>query len=833
MLSERYRIVGLLGRGGMGEVYRADDLILRQPVALKLLPEALADSPQRLERLCNEVRIARQVSHPNVCRVYDIGQIQGQHFLSMEYVDGEDLASLLRRIGRLPKDKGIQIARQLCAGLAAAHDRGVLHRDLKPHNVMLDGHGQVRITDFGLAGFATDFSRGGKDIGAGTPAYMAPEQLEGREVTVRSDIYSLGLVLYHVFTGQPALKANTRHELLRLHKKGPIVRPSSLVDDINPAVERIILQCLAGDPRHRPSSAMAVAACMPGGDPLAALLAAGETPSPEMVAAAAAPGRTAPSVVLAYLIATLLGLAVIARLADQVSLFGRVPIEQPPDVLVSRAQDILTGLSCIEPPTDTAHGFAIDLDYLRYIDHADLSPTRWGILANEAPPAVYFWFRQSPNHLKGDNPLGTVSQDDPPSWMPNMANVRLDPHGRLIALEVGPLRMDAIPERLQRPSWSDLFVAAGLKLARFTQIDPTRTPPVYCDETIAWEGSDPDRGDLPIHIEAGAYYGRPVYFEVLWPRAVRSEAGVYETILLALTILVLGVSVVFARRNLRLGRGDRRGARKLVIYYQASFMFVWAIQANHVLPLVEEWKLFVRAVGYVLFWSGYLWLVYIALEPSVRRRWPHRIVTWNRLLAGGFRDPLVGRDFLIGALFGVALLLLDQLGNLVPLWLALPPPIPYQGSPNTLLGARHVLTESLLIQLGCVLNAMGLLFLLLLLRVVLRREWLATGVCFLILTMMFYVFSAGGQSFYIASLLSGLEVAMLMLVLIRIGLLALMVTLFVSSMLSAYPVTWNFAAWQSGSSSFAMLTCAALAVYGFYSSLAGQSLFKDDLLERS
>jgi serine/threonine-protein kinase len=154
ILAGRYRIVGLLGRGGMGEVYRADDLTLGQPVALKFLPVPAASDAAALARFHNEVRTARQVSHPNVCRIHDLGDSDGEPFLTMEYVDGEDLASLLRRIGRLPADKAIESARQLCAGLAAAHDIGVLHRDLKPANVMLDGRGVVKITDFGLANFS-------------------------------------------------------------------------------------------------------------------------------------------------------------------------------------------------------------------------------------------------------------------------------------------------------------------------------------------------------------------------------------------------------------------------------------------------------------------------------------------------------------------------------------------------------------------------------------------------------------------------------------------------------------------------------------------------------
>jgi serine/threonine-protein kinase len=248
VIAERYRILGLLGRGGMGEVYRADDLKLGQPVALKFLPKQLAKDAALLERFHAEVRNARQVSHPHVCRVYDIGDVEGHHFLTMEYVDGEDLATLLRRIGRLPPTKAIEIARQLCAGLAAAHERGVLHRDLKPSNIMLDGHGRARITDFGLA------VRSEEVLGevAGTPAYMAPEQLCGQAATVQSDIYSLGLVLYEIFTGKKAFEATSFAEWRRKHSEDAPTQPSVHTADMDPAVERLILRCLEKDPAKRP-----------------------------------------------------------------------------------------------------------------------------------------------------------------------------------------------------------------------------------------------------------------------------------------------------------------------------------------------------------------------------------------------------------------------------------------------------------------------------------------------------------------------------------------------------------------------------------------------------
>ena len=265
----------------MGEVYRADDLRLGQQVALKLLPESLRQDPARLAQFHNEVRTARQVSHPNVCRVYDIGESEGFLYLSMEYVDGEDLASSLRRIGRFPEDKAIAIARQLCAGVAAAHQRGIVHRDLKPANVMLDGTGAVRVMDFGLAAVGQV-----EDIRAGTPGYMAPEQLLGREVTTRSDIFALGLVIYELFTGRRAFNATSIGELVSQHETGTITRPSAVIGGISQAIERAILRCLESDPAKRPATALAVSAALPGGDPLAAMLAAGETPSPELVAAA-------------------------------------------------------------------------------------------------------------------------------------------------------------------------------------------------------------------------------------------------------------------------------------------------------------------------------------------------------------------------------------------------------------------------------------------------------------------------------------------------------------------------------------------------------------------
>src|SRR5271165_1373745 len=318
LLAGRYRIIALLGRGGMGEVYRADDLTLGQPVALKFLPDEAAREPGLLERFKNEVRIARRVSHPNVCRVYDVGEVEGHTFFTMEYVDGEDLASLLRRIGRLPEDKALDIARQLCAGLAAAHTKGVLHRDLKPANIMLDGRGQVVVTDFGLAGVADQIQ--GAEVRSGTPAYMAPEQLAGKEVSTRSDIYSLGLVLYEVFTGKRPFSESSKTKKDSVGSGDrTLSRPSTIVKDLNPVVERVILRCLETEPSARPATVLSVAAALPGGDPLAAALAAGETPSPQMVAASGETAGLRPRAAVACLAGVLLTLGLVVYLATHYS----------------------------------------------------------------------------------------------------------------------------------------------------------------------------------------------------------------------------------------------------------------------------------------------------------------------------------------------------------------------------------------------------------------------------------------------------------------------------------------------------------------------------------
>lgn len=262
MLGSRYRIARLVAVGGMGEVYRADDLDLGQPVALKILPARFAHDAVMVDRLRSEVRIARPIVHPNVVRVFDIGEIDGVHFLTMEFVDGDDLATILARYGPPPPDKALDIARQICAGLAASHAHGVLHRDLKPGNVLIEHAGRARLTDFGLAHAIGDAL--GPEATIGTPPYMSPEQLATGQTTIRSDIYSLGLLLFELFSGEAYFRTRALAELRRLHSLDPEALLARDGLTLDAAVGRALLRCLQRDPACRPASVAEVLAILSG-----------------------------------------------------------------------------------------------------------------------------------------------------------------------------------------------------------------------------------------------------------------------------------------------------------------------------------------------------------------------------------------------------------------------------------------------------------------------------------------------------------------------------------------------------------------------------------------
>jgi serine/threonine-protein kinase len=842
LLASRYRIIAPLGKGGMGEVYRADDTRLGQPVALKFLPAAFAADSSRLQRLVDEVRIRRQISHPNVCRLYDIAEADGHHFMVMEYVDGEDLASLLRRIGRLPGDKALEIARGVCAGLAAAHDKGIIHRDLKPANVMIDGRGQARIADFGLAALA---GSGGSDM-SGTPQYMAPEQLTGDGASMRSDVYALGLVLHEMLTGKRVFEAKSLGELRALHAASKPLNPSSSATDVDPGLDRVVTRCLARDPKDRPASAREVLLALPGGDPLQAALLAGETPSPEMVAAAGKVGDLRPAVAWTCLIAGLLGLLSLPILAGEVMMFRRVSLARSPESLSDRARDVLARLGYPAAPADSASFFTGDADLLAHFRVQDPTLARQ-TLSTIRPGPYLFRYRASASPLVstswiptppwgGPAELGRVRWADPPLDVPGMTGVVLDPHnGRLTAFTAVPPRFDPLPAPGPDPDWTVALNEAGFDPARLRPSGSRWASPVDSDRKAAWDGTLIDQPEVVFHVEAAAYRGRLVYFEMQgpWLKPPQGAAG-GSTALFAVTVLVLllgcvllPVAALLVRQNLRLGRGDRKGARSLAAFAMVSLILANLFRADHTtLPLLEL-HLVTQIVSQAVYTAALVWLMYLALEPSVRRRFSHALISWNRLLGGKFADPLLGRDVMVGTLAGIVAVL--DFGFDAPLVLLGQAPLITSGvGLSALNGPRHMAYFFLVSAVIGVAYSLFTLFTLYLFQSLLRSAWLGRLVLFFVILAPSLTL---GEGMIPAAIEGSVFAATIVFVLVRFGFVASALTWFTAFVLLRTPLTLDVASWYAGRSFavlgfFALLLCAA-----FFTSLGGKPLFGKALLD--
>ena len=840
LIAGRYRIIALLGKGGMGEVYRADDLTLGQAVAMKFLPEEATSHEGMLERFKNEVRIARRVSHPNVCRVYDVGDVDGQTFFTMEYVDGEDLASLLRRIGRLPQDKAVEIARQICAGLAAAHAKGVLHRDLKPANIMLDGRGQVVVTDFGLAGVADDIR--GAEIRSGTPAYMAPEQIEGREVTMLSDIYGLGLVLYEIFTGKRAFAEKAAGVLPGREDRTPS-RPTSVVKDLDPIVEKVILRCLENEPSSRPANALAVSAALPGGDPLAAALAAGETPSPQMVAASGESEGFRPRVAVAVFAAVLLALAFAVGYSVHYNGYDKMNLELTPEVLTQKARETIARLGYPDRPADSASGLDVDNDFLESVEKDDKPHPDWNKVLPGRPSVLQYWYRQSPEDMVAsdfhDNLLtpGIVQETDPPTVTSGMINVNLDARGRLTYFQaIPPQKLTATsgktnPQSATLFDWNILFNAAGLDPSKFQATEPAWNSLASSDARAAWTGVWPDT-NRPLRVEAATYQGKPVFFRLIgdWTKAGRmvdtekKSAGQQAQRIIFLIILIggLGGGAFLARRNYLRGRGDKEGALRLAIVMFILEMALFLCR-SHLATIGDAIGLTIIAISTASFLSGAMWIFYMAIEPWVRRQWPKSLVSWTRLLGGNWRDPVVGRDILLGVALGVIWILVFQIRAIPIMHMGGSPPI---GGTDALIGGRDALgiwlrqwPQSIQTTLVFFLVFFGL-------KVLLRKEWIAAPV-FIALFSVPQILSSSYKAIDAPAMI--LVYAIALLIVIRFGLVPLAIAIATINLTINIPFSSDISAWYMPTSIIWLLSIVAIAAWGFYHSLGGRPLWKTEM----
>jgi serine/threonine-protein kinase len=508
-------------------------------------------------------------------------------------------------------------------------------------------------------------------------------------------------------------------------------------------------------------------------------------------------------------------------------------MEKSAEALRDRASDVAKRFG-YEEATDSVFGFNVNGQYLNHVREHDQSAARWERLKTGHPAGIVFWYRQSPRYLASFN-REAVTPADPPRTVSGMANLSLDMRGRLLAFEGVPPQTAPPREQSARPfDWSRLFAEAGLDPSAFRRVESVWTPPHAFDERAAWEGTYPEQPDSTLRIEAAAFRGRPVYFQLINPwnpptRDVQTPMPASVRVFMAAVVVIffammLGAALL-ARRNLRLGRGDRRGALRLASFVFAMTLLDWLLSAHHVPSLVEEVSTFTVALAMCLLVSSVLWLIYVALEPYVRRRWPGRIIGWTRLLAGGWRDPLVGRDLLVGAFFGCALVLVVFCRPLAASWLGLPPPRPGEIVLRGFL-LRYVFNTLTAQVLNSLLFSSMLMFLLLLLTIVTRRERVAVGLLGLLVASLFF----GSGNLALDAAVGAGAAGLMLFVLVRFGMLALVFTEFFLLFFSLYPVTTDFAAWYAGAAVFAAALGVALVLYGLKTSLAGQPLFRGSLL---
>jgi hypothetical protein len=804
LLAKRYRIVAPVGQGGMGEVYRAEDLRLGQTVALKFLPKTLAHIPEAWSRVVREVRIARQISHPNVCRVFDIGESNEGPFLAMEFIDGEDLASLLRRIGRLHADKGLQVAHQLCTGLAAAHELGIVHRDLKPANIMIDGRGRVRITDFGLAALVEELRK--EQVLAGTPGYMAPEQVSGGKITSRTDVYAAGLVMYELFSGRQAFLLT---KALDQHRPTP-VRLTKLIDGFDPAIERVVNRCLDPNPEARPS-AQEVASGLPGGDPLRAAIEAGETPSPETVAASGGSVVMSTAASVGLFCAVLLGIALSASIGPYANWLNAVHGGKPPEVLAERARELVTRFGYDENAADTAWWIKVN--------HSSTRADRG------SPDSMLFFYRQSPRPMIPGNLFSNIDSDHPAADVPGMISVVLDARGRLREFSALPTLVEK--HDIQAPEWSALLSEAGLASAQLSSGMSAEIPPLAYDLRQDWQATESGKTTV---ITAAAYNGKVVYFRTVLSGAEPHQStegsglGTLSDIMFVVAAAVCGIGGwLVARRNIRLGRGDRQGALRVALFIFTGEFVGWALAAHFVSNAWDDYWIFVAGCGEALYMAGFMWVLYMAIEPYMRRRWPETLISWARVLTGKPYDPRVGRDAMLGALGGVGMAIIQNAVNAMPAWLhvaniqLIRPSHLTLGSPAGMVSALGYFSN-LAVQWALATGAF-----LVVARFLMRRDWLAVVVSAVSLGLV----ELAAENLIVAVPAAMLCAAIVYTLLFRYGLLPVAVTLFFYFVLRRWPVTLDFSQWFVWRSIFSLSILVAISVYAWFAINIGRSIFSE------
>jgi serine/threonine-protein kinase len=644
----------------------------------------------------------------------------------------------------------------------------------------------------------------------------------------------LGLVFYETFSGKRPFEANSVSDLIRAQTEAPPI--SLLIKDIDPVVERVILRCLDPEPSRRPSSALAVAAALPGGDPLAAALAAGETPSPEMVAAAGEGVGLAPRFAVPLLAAVVLGVAAFYVLGVHNSALERVQPPYSPEVLAQKARDVIQRLGFTEPPADNAYGFYWAKGYINYVHDNDKPAPRWNEVFTRRPLPLEFWYRESPYPLTGGEFLddlltpGIVDTEHPPPILSGMISLKLDAQGRLLYFERIPEQKLQPATGHPMPDWNPLFVAAGLDQAQLQPTEPLWIWLTSSEPRVAWTGTWPGT-TRPLRVEAAALRGQPVAFSLIgpWtatdrmvPKRESSNSDRGQFIFVSICVAIAIGTVLLMRHNVKRGGADVAGATRLAIWVGFVQTGLWLFR-SHLNPSYGTFGMFVVALSTAIFYAFVVRTMYLALEPHVRRRWPQTMISWSAVLTGHWRDPIVGRDVLAGAALAVGVMVINQIADLA---LASTDP-PHLGSTDVLMGLRSTLAMYFRSFPHGIRDTLIFFFAIFMLRVLLRNQWLATAGFVLIFAALEYFQSSHSIEDGVAALVVYTLVAGLVL---RFGLLALATFIFVNILVSYTQPTTSTSAWYFGNDVLLLASVLALAAWGFHTSIAGRRLWKQDLL---
>ncbi|MCK5438955.1 MAG: hypothetical protein KAI97_03380, partial [Gemmatimonadetes bacterium] len=478
--------------------------------------------------------------------------------------------------------------------------------------------------------------------------------------------------------------------------------------------------------------------------------------------------------------------------------------------------------------TDSTFGFGVDGSYERHVTQESQEPDRWNNLGSVRPSPIVFWYRQRPRALVSTRGTGSASFGNPPMAISGMARVQTDLQGRLLYFDAVPPQKGA--SNGVSPDWRPLLDAAQLDPSLLEPTDPEWNPLIDCDVRVAWTGTFPDQPDVPIRVEAGSFSGVPVYFDVIAPwttpsrmqETTQAQAQVGNIIALTMISLLLIGGIWLARANLKRGRGDKRGAFVMAGYLFFVLLVQWILQVHHVKSFAEI-GMFVDALQTGLLIGAIAWVIYVALEPYARRQWPHALITWSRLLTGRLRDPLVGRDLLIGSLTGVAVSVLILLGNLIPGWLGRPGPAPVVNSVGTLGGLNEVAGILLGLQPGAMIAPIAIFFLIFGVRLVVRKQWVAIGVAFVLMSLVQGLQTE--QTTVLGWVASAAVWGILIYVIVRFGILAALISFVYANTLLVLPLTTDLSVWYANRAWFGLAVLAIVTGAGVYLALAGRPVF--------